>query len=826
MSIHIRKISKFNSFCGLNDINLDYEFKDYNVLFANNGSGKTSVTRALELLIHRNSHISKYQTINSSVSPNIEFELSDRKVSINSTDTLPQLPFKIEVYNSDFLQDNAPLNKEFGLKKLDDETIVLEGSGVGEETQEIEKLNKEKKEAEERLNQIGNFKDIDNINKDADIKKELINIENADKDIEKVRKNITSTSIQIRLDDFEIQKEQINDISKFNYDDKKLVRIQKDFDELDIAMKKFDSLGEIFLPKLIYKNKKDDFNWLFNFDVEKEAGEVSEKVKLHISNIGRKFIEDGMKIVDDNTCPFCTQPIENGIIGEYTNYFNESIKRFNSLSSSVEVELIDEVKKWDELKKNTISNFENFQPFLENFDENKTKLENSIFEMIKEINQLEKLVVSKKGIENKNLYEEKSTNIEKYFNEINKIIDLTKSILESKKEQEEKLKAKKIELKSLKIQKAKKDSFIYQKIKIESLNKINDLKEEYITLENDIKKNNLKIDELQSLKRPDINQINIYLKALNLSKYSINEDYKIKISESSTIENENLRIVLSEGEKTTITFAYFLARLKLFYNKATLKDLVIVIDDPISSLDEHRVYNTSYLVSKINQEIAGEILNPSDEKAQVFVFTHSHLFMTNIIRILGNNKYMSYFQLERNNDLLNIVTKNKVAGYFDTFYLLLFKEILKFAEELSISEDFNNAINFGNKIRILIESFMKTNFVSEFIETEYKNQSSFTVEKIRKIVQKIKSSNNIHQFSNSYFNENAYRINNEFDLELKMDSMVKGLHMDSHGSISDYYNQYKLSLNEVQILAKTAINIMTVLNPNQTYFYIEAVKNN
>jgi hypothetical protein len=33
----------------------------------------------------------------------------------------------MEVYNSDFLQDNAPLNKEFGLKKLDDETIVLEG---------------------------------------------------------------------------------------------------------------------------------------------------------------------------------------------------------------------------------------------------------------------------------------------------------------------------------------------------------------------------------------------------------------------------------------------------------------------------------------------------------------------------------------------------------------------------------------------------------------------------------------------------------------------------------------------------------------------------
>ena len=429
MSIHIKKISKVNSFCGLNNINLDYEFKDYNVLFANNGSGKTSVTRALELLIHRNSHISKYQTINSSVLPNIEFELSDRNVSIDSINILPQLPFKMEVYNSDFLQDNAPLNKEFGLKKLDDETIVLEGSGVGEETQEIEKLNKEKKELEERLNKIGNFRDIENINEDSDIKKELINIENAVKDIEKVRKSITSTSIQIKLEDFEIQKEQINDISKFNYDDKKLVNIQNDFNELDIAIKKFDSLNEIFLPKLIYENKKNDFNWLFSFDIEKEAGEVSEKVKLHISNIGRKFIEDGMNIINDNTCPFCTQSIENGIIGEYTNYFNESIKRFNSLSSSIQVELIDEVKKWDELKKSIISNFENFRPFIQNFDENKTKLENFIPEMIKEINQLEKLVVYKKGIENKNLYEEKSTNIEKYFNEISKIIDLTKSIL-------------------------------------------------------------------------------------------------------------------------------------------------------------------------------------------------------------------------------------------------------------------------------------------------------------------------------------------------------------------------------------------------------------
>lgn len=409
------------------------------------------------------------------------------------------------------------------------------------------------------------------------------------------------------------------------------------------------------------------------------------------------------------------------------------------------------------------------------------------------------------------------------FIAIKKIIDLTKDILKSKKEQEKKLKDKKSELRLFKIKKAKKDSFIYQKTKNESLKSIEELKQEYKKIEEEIKKINIKITELQSKRRPDIEQINNYLKALNMSKYSVNQDYKITISESSIIENENLRIILSEGEKTTISFAYFMARLKLFYNKKSLKDLVLVIDDPISSLDEHRVYNTSYLVSKINQEIAGEILEKTDDKAQVFVFTHSHLFMTNIIRILG--KYTSYFQLERINDSINIISKNKVAGYFDTFYLLLFKEVFEFAEKPRIIENFNEAINFGNKIRILLESFMKTNFISKFIEQEYRNQSSFDTKKLKDITENILKFNINHQFSNSYFKGVEFEINNENDLKLRLINIEKGLHMDSHGSIADYYNQYKLSLKEVQKLAKIVINIMASLNPNQTYFYIEAVKN-
>jgi len=44
VSVHIKKIDKVTSFCGLNKVVFDTELKGYNVIFANNGAGKTSIT--------------------------------------------------------------------------------------------------------------------------------------------------------------------------------------------------------------------------------------------------------------------------------------------------------------------------------------------------------------------------------------------------------------------------------------------------------------------------------------------------------------------------------------------------------------------------------------------------------------------------------------------------------------------------------------------------------------------------------------------------------------------------------------------------------------
>lgn len=67
---------------------------------------------------------------------------------------------------------------------------------------------------------------------------------------------------------------------------------------------------------------------------------------------------------------------------------------------------------------------------------------------------------------------------------------------------------------------------------------------------------------------------------------------------------------LSEGEKTAITFAYFLATLE--NNGASLNQTTVFIDDPISSLDSNHIYAIYALITK-----------RLDSCLQIFVSTHN-----------------------------------------------------------------------------------------------------------------------------------------------------------------------------------------------------------
>ncbi|WQT12973.1 AAA family ATPase [Helicobacter pylori] len=812
MAINIKKIKSFKAFCGLDTIEMG-EFKHYNVIFGNNGCGKTSLTRAFELLIPKNKHIEKYRTISTDESPSIEFECEKGSYKIEPNSDIG-VPFKVEIYNSDFLHNNAPLNSEFGLKKLDDGTIILEGSVLGEETKEINQLKDFREKVEKRQKKIKDENDTEN----TLIAKQESEIKKYDKEIEKIRKKMTSKTIQIALDEIGINNFYKVSKDKFKYQEDILKDLKKDFNELDEAMKKFDGLKEMELPKddQTIKNK---LKFLFSFDIDKEAGKVSEKIKEHISKVGREFIEKGIKLqkkMPDNACPFCTQKIPHKIIQEYTSYFNKSVETFNQCSLEMSGTLKNILNQWN--IKEILQSFEKFEPFMKkDFSKNKESLEKALEQIKVLLEELQKEVDKKEGAKNKEEFQKIDKKLLEIQENIQKHVNETRKILNEKKKQKEKLEKLKTELKEARIKKAKHDSYDWQKIKKEAEIKLSVLNRGHERLNCLLEKIDNKLKKLYEQKRPDIEAINSYLKALNLPKYSLHEDYRIVLN-SDVLENSKAEMILSDGEKTTLAFAYFLARLKLFYKKEDLKNLVVVIDDPISSLDEQRIYNTSYIVAKINQELAGEALKDED-KVQVFVLTHNHTFMARLINMVG--KHARYFQLERNQNQLKIVCKNEVVGYFDTFYLLLFKEVYEFAKKEKVQDDFKEAINYGNKVRILLESFLKINFIDSFL-TE-KHDGVFKEETIKDLI-KIANDEVELNFSKLPFNkDNNCNIENKDMLCEKILCIAKGLHLDSHGSVMDFFSSYKIPLEDVQKFAKIAINTMKILNPYQTQSYMGSV---
>ncbi|WP_189394843.1 AAA family ATPase, partial [Helicobacter pylori] len=423
--INIKKIKSFKAFCGLDAIEMG-EFEHYNIIFGNNGCGKTSLTRAFELLISKNKRIEKYRTISTAESPSIEFECKDESYTIEPNGDIRVPPFKVEIYNSDFLHNNAPFNSEFGLKKPDDGTIILEGSVLGEETKEINQLKDCRGKVEKRQKKIKDENDSENTlsaKQESEIKK-------YNEEIKKIREKVTSRTIQITPNEIGI-----NDFCKvsknhFKYQEDALMNLEKDFDELNEAMKKFDDLKEMELPK-DYQTIKDKLESLFSFDIDKEVGQVSEKIKEHISKVGREFIERGIKLqkeMPDNACPFCTQKILNGIIQDYTSYFNKSIESFNQNSLNMIETLKNTLNQWN--IKEILQSFERFEPFMKkDFSTNKESLEKALEQIKALLEELQKEVDKKEGVKNEEKFQEIDKKLLEIQENIQQCVGETRNIL-------------------------------------------------------------------------------------------------------------------------------------------------------------------------------------------------------------------------------------------------------------------------------------------------------------------------------------------------------------------------------------------------------------
>lgn len=122
--------------------------------------------------------------------------------------------------------------------------------------------------------------------------------------------------------------------------------------------------------------------------------------------------------------------------------------------------------------------------------------------------------------------------------------------------------------------------------------------------------------------QPTITTINDLLYSFGFSGFKLSKSsregfYKIVRDDGSDASN-----TLSEGEKNFITFLYFYHLLKGSENESgVMTDRVIVIDDPVCSLDN----NILFIVNSLIRELFSEMDKNSSIK-QIFVFTHNVYF--------------------------------------------------------------------------------------------------------------------------------------------------------------------------------------------------------
>ncbi|EOW9529672.1 AAA family ATPase [Bacillus cytotoxicus] len=195
-----------------------------------------------------------------------------------------------------------------------------------------------------------------------------------------------------------------------------------------------------------------------------------------------------------------------------------------------------------------------------------------------------------------------------------------------------------------------------------------------------------------------IGEINRVLKSFGFNNFKLAEaeeqgSYKI-IRENG----EDAKATLSEGEKTFITFLYFYQLIKGSESKEQITfNKVVVIDDPISSLDS----NVLFIVSSLIRQLISEVRTNGSSVKQLFILTHNVYFHKEVSFNKGKgNKKLS-------DETFWIVRKTNNRSYIQqydenpikTSYELLWKELKVIGPE--------NSTTIQNIMRRIIENYFK-----------------------------------------------------------------------------------------------------------------------
>lgn len=644
------------------------EIKKYSIVFGRNGSGKTTISKAL--LDYKNNVTETFETF--------LYDENNSAISFNKDN--------IFVFSESFINDNIMISEDGDLN-----AIVLFGK-AGNIDDQIKSLNEIIKsntaaileEDLEKYHREGNDKNID---KAFDI---ILNeLKNHWAFREQKIKNLSrKANVDSNITSLLLEQKKPSEAKN---------KLEKRLEDLIAMIGKVRNYNGLFnnvsldlnIEKLSYYN-----NLLTSSFSKKQMTGFALEVLNQIESTSSKYLAESRNaLMSHGRCPVCFQTIDS-------KYGAETIEIIESLFDK-EVE-----KKIQEIE----SHYINPIPIPDFNDYSNVISQTQINELVGAINSLNRnidLVNSALKEKVGSIYSPKDTlqidldisklNVEIKLMGINSAIDdFNKAVLKKDKLIEE---AKEINLK-LSFYECVDLITRYNLLIAEEKSSIDKIKK----LEEKNNESNEQIKKLNAQKKNYLIAVEEMNKCLSYI-FASSSRLKLQSSEDASkyhILSKGKRVKakkLSTGERNAISLVYFYEQLKQNCNEGEyFKECgIYVIDDPISSFDyENKLGILSFL-----KKLLFEIKN-GNKNSQIVIFTHE-LEIANFINRIFADLEMSSESCQKEINVFGVVDAN-VTKY--STYRELMKDVLAYGE--NGCDDMDSHI--GNTIRRLIEAYSTFNY--------------------------------------------------------------------------------------------------------------------
>ncbi len=553
---------------------------------------------------------------------------------------------KILVYNQNFIKDNFYDKDSLkGIFTLSKENKEAEES-IKQAEQNIKKFEEEKTKKEK--------------DKEEYEKNQKINLEEIQKAIWSIKTDYTGGDrvLEFCLISLMGKKEKL-----FNH----IKSIQKSENQptsIEVLKKEARLIKEgepqETLPKIKMNIKDIEENSIWKeVIVGKEDSPVANLItKLNNSD----WVKQGVNYlsISEEQCPFCQEKtITETVAKNIKDYFDETYE-----NKITEIESLYNQYKDKQILIPKISKYQN-HPLIE---QDKDRIEILYNKLVTTLNDnlssiKQKSENSSQKIEIKETKDE-ITEINNFIEKINQDIAIYNEKLKNKDQTQ-----KKIKNQFWQIMRWNYDNALIQheKNKDKTEKKIEEINNEITGINKKIslQKENIKQQQENMINiEGAINNINNGLRELGIEGFNI-----IKFQENSYKivregQEEGQFQTLSEGEKMIISFLYFMELCKGKESKEeVVKNKIVVIDDPISSLSHTYIFNLSIWIKNH--------FFKSENYKQILVLTHSLYFFHELIRYDKNRKLFRFLKLSTNKIQIEKMEENEIKNEYESYWQVI-----------------------------------------------------------------------------------------------------------------------------------------------------------